>query len=266
MTLELRRLTPAAYDGWKTLFDLAKADPDGWVLVGGQMMQLLAAEYGVTERVRPSDDFDVVMNLRVRPSGTKWLAAWLEEHGYTFDGASPDSIGHRFVRETASAKGTVKFDVLAASGVGARANLTTVRPARTVGVPGGQQALNRSRLVDVLITDTADQCERKGKARCPDLLGALVLKAAATGIAVRQDPERDWQDAALLLSVVRDPLVVASKCNKRDRQHLKKLASLSDRSHSGWAPLGAEARERGIASLGFLVGAETIELLTPSPD
>ena len=40
----LGRLTPAAEDGRHTLFDLADIDDQNWVLIGGQMVWLLAVE------------------------------------------------------------------------------------------------------------------------------------------------------------------------------------------------------------------------------
>ncbi len=187
MTVELRRLTAAAEEGWSTLFDLAGIDLQSWVLVGGQMMLVLAIEYGA-ERIRPTDDVDIVVNLRIRPDGTEWLSAWLEEHGFRLEGVSPEQIGHRFVRRTAAGLGNVAFDVLAPAGVGRRARLTTVPPARTVEAPATLEAFERSRVVDVLISDVADTREHLGRVRCPDLLGALVAKAAATAIPVTCQP------------------------------------------------------------------------------
>ena len=78
MTL-LTNLIPAAEEGWRTLFDLAERDTDCWLLVGGQMVFLLAAEQGAV-LPRPTTDMDVVVNVRARPGGTQWLSAWLEEH------------------------------------------------------------------------------------------------------------------------------------------------------------------------------------------
>lgn len=97
--------------------------------------------------------------------------------------------------------GSIMFDVLAAEGLGERTDITTVPPrAKTIQVPGSRQALDRSQLVAVRVR------ESEGVVRRPSLLGALVAKAAATSIAVRSNPERDWEDAALLLSLVRDPI------------------------------------------------------------
>ena len=252
MTVELRQLTPAAEEGWATLFALADETTKEWMLVGGQMVFVLAVEHGA-ERIRPTEDIDVVVNLRVRPGGTEWLSRWLEKRDFVLEGVNTDQIGHRFVCPTGSGRGKVIFDVLAPSGVGARAWLTTVPPARTVQAPGSLQAFERSRSVEVLISDFTDHNERTGTVRCPDLFGALIAKAAATVIPIRENPERDWQDAALLLSVLADPLGATARLNRRDHQHLDRLRPLLDTSHPGWENLSGEARQRGMAALSFLI-------------
>ena len=43
---------------------------ESWVLVGGQMMLVLAVEFRA-ERVRPIGDIDVVVNVRVRRDGSQ---------------------------------------------------------------------------------------------------------------------------------------------------------------------------------------------------
>ncbi len=127
----LRELTPAAEQGWATLFELAKTDTTSWLLIGGQMMYLLAAENG-SVLPRPTDDVDVVVDVRARPDGTEWLADWLGERGFDLEGISADGIGHRFVRMADPGPGRVIFDVLAPEGLGKRTGVFTKRPARTV--------------------------------------------------------------------------------------------------------------------------------------
>lgn len=68
MRVELRRLTPAAEEGWTTMFAVAAETTDSWILAGGQMMFLLAVELGA-ERVRPTEDIDGIVNVRIRPDG-----------------------------------------------------------------------------------------------------------------------------------------------------------------------------------------------------
>jgi hypothetical protein len=144
--VELEGLAPAAEEGWDTLFDLNEVDSSSWLLVGGQMMHLLSVEHAAAV-VRPTVDVDVVVDVRTRPQGTRWLADWLQDRGFTFEGASPDGIGHRFLRPASGGPGKVIVDVLAPEGLGARASLITVPPNRTVQVPGTVPALRRSRLI-----------------------------------------------------------------------------------------------------------------------
>jgi hypothetical protein len=153
----------------------------------------------------------------------------------------------------------VTFDVLAPEGLGERTNTFTSPPARTVQVPGSVQAIQRSDVVTVTVTGMAGT-ERAGEVRRPSLFGALVAKAVATTIAVRTNPQRDWQDAALLLAAVPDPFAVAAECNRKDRERLRLLTPLEDRDHAGWATLDDEDYRRGTSTLDFLIGGRA-----PSP-
>ena len=89
------------------------------------------------------------------------------------EGVNTDQIGHRFIRPTSSGRGKVMFDVLAPSGVGERARLITVPPARTVQAPGSLQAFDRSRLVEVLIRPSwPAAATRDENGGCPAKLGS----------------------------------------------------------------------------------------------
>lgn len=250
----LQYLIPAAEDGWHVLLDLAEQDLDSWMLVGGQMMFLLAAEHSMN-LPRFTADIDIVVDVRTRPRGTEWLATWLLDQGFGLDGVSPDGIAHRFVRATTAGVGQVQFDVLGPEGVGGRASLFTVPPSRTVQAPGSAQAFHRSSVVPVTIDASGGRPARTGRVRRPDVLGALVAKAAATQIAGRQHPERDWQDAALLLTLLDDPIAAGDSCRKKDRQRLALLRPLSDPAHRGWALFDDDAFRTGVATLGFLLGS-----------
>jgi hypothetical protein len=61
-------MSPAQHQGWRTRLNLAKVFPDGWCLVGGQMVWLLAAEHGVNPP-RATDDVDLVVDIRSDPAG-----------------------------------------------------------------------------------------------------------------------------------------------------------------------------------------------------
>lgn len=151
----------------------------------------------------------------VKSDGTEWLATWLQARNFGLEGVNADGIGHRFVRNASGGPGRTIVDVLAPEGLSDRTNTYTVRPARTVQAPGTVQAFRRSDVVEVTVSGITGRGERSGVVRCPDLLGALIAKAAATKIPVRSNPERDWQDAALLLATIPDPISASEACDKK---------------------------------------------------
>ena len=216
--IDLTGMTPAAEQGWLVLFELAAETTDDWLLVGGQMMLLSAAEH---EAVLPrsTDDVDIVVDVRSRPKGTQWLADWLQRRNFELDGASA----------------------------------ATSHGSSTWIYPGPDSQRGRRRRSDRIAQRPT--VRSTGRVRRPNLLGALVIKAAAlTEIATRTDPARDWQDASLLLSVIPDPVAVAQLCTRRDRRRLQGLTPLLNRSHVGWATLTEEHYRRGAVTLDFLVG------------
>lgn len=217
---------------WETLLELANAELQEWTLIGGQMVLLHALEHGV-EPTRVSHDIDVLVNARVVASGTSGIKSFvesLESLGFSLAGASPDNIAHRYRRDRAS------IDVLAPEGLGARADLTTTRPGRTLEVPGGTQALDRTELLPVQFDDQHAFVPR------PSLLGAIVCKAAA--VAVAGTTAAQQRDVALLLSLVADPIALAKEMKPKDRERLRAIAELADPDHRVWEDLTEEAADR----------------------
>ena len=249
----LRDLAPAAEQGWHLLLDLARASTS-WMLIGGQLSYLLACEHGA-EMPRPTDDVDVVMDVRDQQGGTEWLAGWLLARGFAIDGVSPADIGHRFVRDADPGPGRITVDILAPEGLGERTNVFTVRPARTVQAPGTVLALERVEVVEVTVVGATGA--RDGEVRRPDLLGALVLKAAATALPVRRNPDRDWADAALLLSLVGNPLEMAQSASPRELARVAQLRPLFEVTHPAWTTLGRETAQRGTDALALLLAPAT---------
>ena len=157
--IELHELTPAAEEGWWLLFDVMAERGETCLLVGGQMMALLAAEYG-SALPRTTEDLDVVVNVQQHRRGTEWLAQWLVDRGFEFARPSADNIGHRFTKPTDAGRGTIVFDVLAPAWLG-RAQIALTRPpARTVRAPGSTTAFTRSGLVDVQVRGILGRGER----------------------------------------------------------------------------------------------------------
>lgn len=153
---------------WHALLDLHDAVPDAWVLVGGQMVHLHAAERGY-QLVRPTDDADAVLDVKLRPTILHDVTATLVEMGFTSAGVSPSGIEHRWNR------GEAQIDVLIPQGLGERlrAKVVGVSGSPTVETPAGQIVVDHAELVDVRIG------ARAATVRRPTLLGALIAKAAA---------------------------------------------------------------------------------------
>ena len=89
----------------------------------------------------------------------------------------------------------------------------------------------------------------------PTVLAALVGKAAATKLPVRENRERDWQDAALLLSLLEDPLSARRKLTKGDRRHLPVLGGLLTAENPAWVALPPDRRRLGRATARLLLAA-----------
>ena len=151
-------------------------------------MMLLAAEHGA-RLPRVTLDADVLVDVRATPAGLEVLADWLGTQRFIVQ-ISAAGIGHRFTRPADPGPGTVMIDVLAPEGLGSRTRVFTVPPARTVSVPASGALLGAARPCAVVVRDTTGR-QTRGSVQCPGVLAALIGKAAATTIAVRQNPERE---------------------------------------------------------------------------
>jgi hypothetical protein len=191
--IELLDVTPAAEEGW-------------WLLVGGQMMYLLALIHRDLEEEPPR----------------------------------ADRISHRFSRPADPGPGRVVFDVLAPEGLGERRSILTVPSGRTVEAPGATQAFDRSELVDARWPDCPIAAGEKGAFGGPACSGAGRQSRRGDRDSVRQNPGRDWQDAALLLTLITDPVAVTQELTAKDRKRLARLRPLLHREHTGWATFTAD--------------------------
>jgi len=229
---------PGHDDGlWQALVELSELRPGEWSLIGGQMVFLHAMEHGV-DPPRVSTDLDVLVNARVVTGGVREFVRAIEEIGFALVGTSPEGLAHRYQRDG------VSVDVLAPEGLGPRTDLTTTPPGRTLQVPGGTQALDRTELVPVVFGG------QEGLVPRPSLLGAIVGKSVA--VDVDDVPEAQRLDLALLLSLVDDPLGMASQLTKKDRQRIRARSEMFDPIQQAWASLSDVAEDRGRAALRIL--------------
>lgn len=202
---------------WQELVFLAQHSSAPWTLIGAHMVALLGwADYRAAPRA--SRDADILVNARMVSDGTVRISRDLQERGFIFDGVSPEGIGHRFARED------VRIDVLGPDGVGRRAKLFTVPGARTVAVPGGTQALKRSRMINVRVGTT------HGAIPTPNILGALLVKVRAIDIDDQPDSQR--RDVAFLLSLIIDPDPLEMDISATERRWLRGHPEFTDSGSS----------------------------------
>ena len=207
---------------WTLLRDLADRHDRDWVLIGEQMVLLHALQSGRSPN-RVSQDLDTIIDARVRPPAVAAFVATLESLGLRAVGVSPDDVAHRF------ALGDTRIDVLVPEGIGRRAPIRTIGTASTAEIAGGTQALARGQRLPV----------RHGTRRAlvprPNLLGAIVIKAAAAGADPR--PQRHQHDLAFLCSLVADPLTLRADLTTKDRTRLRAVTALTDPGHQAWRQL-----------------------------
>jgi hypothetical protein len=116
-----------------------------------------------------------------------------------------------------------------------------------MAVEGGAQAV--SRLVDVVVEDPGG---RSVMFRMPNLLGALIIKAAAA-VADGRDRGRHLGDAVLLASLVTDHKAVLTQLHGSDRRRLLALARLlADPYAAAWTNIDSAARTRAQDTLRIL--------------
>jgi hypothetical protein len=193
---------------WHGLLDLYDRHPGGWTLIGGQLVHLHCAERGFSPQ-RPTDDADAVVNAR-QPDLLGAVTSALIELGFAADGVSAEGIQHRWKRDKAL------IDVLVPEGMGERA--TAKRSASgfpTLATPGGTQALNRSEVVEVQLG------ERTGHVVRPNLIGTMVLKAAARTETTGAGRDRHCYDFATLVAMLGAADLRDADLQRTDRKRLR---------------------------------------------
>lgn len=232
MTIRMPAMVPAQEAGWIALIEIASLMPTGWTLVGGQMVHLHCIERGQAP-MRATIDLDAILDVRARPQVLHDFTEVLTDLGFSSAGVSPWGHQHRWVR------GVAQIDVLIPRHLGERASARRgVGGGTTVAAPGAQQALDRTERIEVEVAG------RVGAVPRPNLLGALVAKAATTTITVDPGRGRHVSDFALLASLLRVADLQGEDLASRDIRHLR--AMIPRVAGEGVDVQGAE---RGIAML-----------------
>lgn len=209
MTVTMPAMVPQQEAGWMALLDVAERMPNGWSLVGGQLVHLHCIERGGSPP-RPTTDLDAVLDVRAYPEMLKRFTAVLVDLGFHSDGQSSQGHQHRWKRGDGA-----QFDVLIPRHLGeVAANRRGVTGGTTIAAPGSQQALDRTETVEVGVAG------RLGTVRRPNLIGALVGKAATTQILIDPARERHKIDFATLASLLQIADLRRAEFSKLDRQYL----------------------------------------------
>jgi hypothetical protein len=215
---EFRDVSPDAFGPlWPLVQQVAReVDAAKWVLVGGIMVHTHCWIAGRASS-RPTIDLDMLVDVLADADSVMLVATRLRGLGFGLtEPGWKGSPAHRFKR------GMDVVDVLVADHlpkhVQPRLGRYPVMP-----IDGGAQALDRVLHLRVEATDGPVSL------RVPNLLGALVLKAAAAAVDSR-DRERHLRDALILASMIADPLSVRAQMRGSDRRRLTRL--LSQLSHA----------------------------------
>lgn len=191
-------------------------------------------------KVRTTDDVDALIDVMGTDVTVSFVAGRL--HGLGFELVEPgwdNAAAHRLRR------GDDVIDLLVADHLPKHKRPRLAGHA-VIATEGGAQALARTQRVTVIDGDTHVELV------VPDLLGALVLKAAAHG-ADSRDRERHLRDAALLAALITDHRSELARLQGSDRKRLRRLReALADPLQDAWLLLPEELRQRGQDTLRIL--------------
>jgi len=225
---------------WPLLLEVAQSSQaNTWTLVGGMMVQIHTRLAG-TDPHRTTNDIDLLLDLMPRQASVVSVVGDLTALGFTTQEPSwPNAPFHRLRRHDDV------IDLLVPD------HLPKHHHPRMLGrtimpIDGGAQALTRLMNVDLL------QGDLHTTITTPDLLGALVLKAAAS-VTDNLDPARHERDAALLASLITDHATQLTRLHGSDRRRLRALTTrLADPYHPAWVSLQDAQAQRGQDTLRIL--------------
>jgi hypothetical protein len=226
------------YDGrpWNTVYALAESEPIGhWILAGGLMVQLHAIMGGLS--ARPTTDVDLLVDLITDRNGIRTVTAILSGRGYSIQ---PGSLTG-YTTRMSTTNGDV-VDILVADHLPANLKRdATFINQPVLPMPAGAQAKERSMQVKLI------DKRHHATVTIPDLLGALILKAAAYEVDKAGFGERHLYDAALLASLITDPDHETARLHsKNDRKRLQALKQHLTPDSEYWNSLDEAHRVNGL--------------------
>lgn len=236
-TLNINTMPPL----WNKVYDIAGMLPDNsWLLVGGLMVQVHAQLAGLESRA--TTDIDMIINVMASSSNIVKVVKGLECMGF-----SPQEPGLRGSPFHRMRKNDLVVDILVAEHLPSKKrDAAKVNNWRIMEAPSGSQALERQMLV------VLEYKEGQRVIHVPDLLGALILKAAAYR-ADQRDSFRHLEDVALLASLITDHASELGRLKGSDKKRLRNITeSLRDKNNPAWLKLSSEIRINGQDTLRIL--------------
>ena len=229
-------MTLAQELGWHALMDLSEEIPEGWSLVGGQMVHLWCADRGVN-LARPTDDVDAVLDVRAQPDIHFNVTAALQRRGFQPE-TSTTGVQHRWTR------GDAVVDVLIPRHLGQRAaNRPGAGGGRTIETPGAQKVINRTEVALVRVGDRGRGSIRARPSWAPSSESGAAAFACGTG----PEPQPSFRRLVLLASVL-TPRDVRNqpRLDKRELALVGNAVGNARRLPSTWSyvPTGADALDR----------------------
>ena len=192
--------------------------------------------------VRATSDIDMLIDVMADTKNILSVIRGLESLG--FELKEPGLRGTAFHRMV---KGEIIIDLLVSDHLPTgKRRLSVVNHWPMLEVSGGAQALERKSKLNITTDDFSVSV------MIPDLLGALILKAAAS-ISDTRDTERHLQDVALLSSLVKDHITFISRMHGSDKKRLRAVTSmLLNPNNSAWLMLDPQYRIAGMDTLRIL--------------
>lgn len=236
---------PAQSHPWSTVYTVAgHFRPEEWLLTGGLMVQAHAMIHDLP--VRPTSDADFLLDILTFDRIATQMRSYLTTLGYRLQEDSMTGYASRF--ETGSGN---QVDLLVTDYLYGKRKRENARldGKRLCGMPAGGQAIRRSQRIGIRYDG------EKLPITIPDLLGAIMLKSAAWQVdrTVRRD--RHLMDAAMLLSLIQDPLAQVERLHSsNDRKRILTLyqALTVDYRSTYWRSLGTRQARQGAAVLSYL--------------
>jgi hypothetical protein len=204
------------------------------------MMVDIHARLAGVAPVRVTNDVDLLLDLLTRRASVSSIVADLEGLGFALQEPGwPDAPFHRLRR------GGDVIDILVPDHLPKHVRPRILRRS-IMPIEGGAQALERTMEVHIVHNDA------RFLVTVPDLLGALILKAAAA-VKDNRDTDRHVFDAAFLAALITDHRWERSRLHGSDRKRLMKLEStLHDPFHPAWVALPNDLAVRGQDTLRIL--------------